>query len=60
MNVPENLLSKVTAGSICAVQLARASKKTLNGQQYVLEQDDSRYTLQIPKEAIAANPNLSN
>lgn len=35
-------------------------EKTLNGQQYVLEQDDSRYTLQIPKEAIAANPNLSN
>ena len=34
-------------------------EKTLNGQQYVLEQDDSRYTLQIPKEAIAANPNLS-
>lgn len=35
-------------------------EKTLNSQQYVLEQDDSRYTLQIPKEAIAANPNLSN
>lgn len=35
-------------------------EKTLNDQQYVLEQDDSRYTLQIPKEAIAANPNLSN
>ena len=35
-------------------------EKTLNGQQYVLEQDDSRYTLQIPKEAIATNPNLSN
>lgn len=35
-------------------------EKTLNKQQYVLEQDDSRYTLQIPKEAIAANPNLSH
>lgn len=31
-----------------------------NGLDTILEQDDSRYTLQIPKEAIAANPNLSN
>lgn len=35
-------------------------EKTLEGQQYVLEQDDPRYTLQIPRDAIAANPNLSH
>lgn len=35
-------------------------EKTLEGQQYVLEQDDPRYTLQIPKDAIDANPNLSH
>lgn len=35
-------------------------EKTLDGKSYVLEQDDSRYTLQIPRDAIAANPELSN
>ena len=35
-------------------------EKILDGQKYVLEQDDPRYTLQIPKEAIAANPNLTH
>lgn len=34
--------------------------KVLNGENYVLEQDDPRYTIQIPKEAIAANPELAN
>lgn len=35
-------------------------EKTIEGQKYILEQDDARYTILIPKEAIAANPNLSN
>lgn len=35
-------------------------EKVLNGETYVLEHDDQRYTLQIPREAIAANPELSN
>lgn len=33
-------------------------EKVLQEKTYILEQDDSRYTLQIPKEAIASNPNL--
>lgn len=32
--------------------------KTYQGETYVLEQDDSRYTLRIPSEAIEANPGL--
>ncbi len=32
----------------------------LGGKQYILEQDDARYTLTIPKEAISANPGLNN
>ena len=35
-------------------------EKVLKGGTYVLEQDDQRYTIQIPREAIAANPELSN
>lgn len=35
-------------------------EKVLNGQAYLLEQDDSRYTLRIPQSAIAANPGLLN
>ena len=35
-------------------------EKVLNGQAYLLEQDDSRYTLRIPQSAIAANPGLIN
>lgn len=35
-------------------------EKVLNGETYVLEEDDQRYTIQIPREAIAANPELSN
>lgn len=35
-------------------------QKTLGGRQYILEQNDARYTLIIPKEAISANPGLSN
>lgn len=35
-------------------------EKVLDGETYVLEQDDQRYTIQIPREAIAANPELSN
>ena len=32
--------------------------KTYKGETYVLQKDDSRYTLRIPSEAIAANPGL--
>lgn len=35
-------------------------EKILDGKSYVLEQDDARYTLPIPKDAIAANPGLAN
>lgn len=35
-------------------------EKVLDGETYVLEEDDQRYTIQIPREAIAANPELSN
>lgn len=35
-------------------------EKTLNGRDYLLKQDDSRYTLRIPQSAIAANPGLLN
>lgn len=35
-------------------------EKILDGKNYVLEQDDARYTLPIPKDAIAANPGLTN
>lgn len=34
--------------------------KEINGQTYTLVQDDPRYTIQIPKEAIEANPGLEN
>ena len=34
--------------------------KVLNGTTYILEQDDPRYTLRIPQEAIEANPGLLN
>ncbi len=34
--------------------------KEINGQTYTLQQDDPRYTIQIPKEAIVANPGLEN
>lgn len=35
-------------------------EKHIADKDYVLEQDDARYTLRIPREAIAANPNLNN
>ncbi len=35
-------------------------EKVLDGKTYVLEQDDPRYTLQLPKEAVYANPGLNN
>lgn len=35
-------------------------EKVLKGETYVLAQDDPRYTLPIPKDAIAANPGLAN
>ena len=47
MNVPVNLLLKDIAG-------------LLDGTRYVLEENDARYTLAIPKEAIEANPGLLN
>lgn len=35
-------------------------QKVINGQTYVLEEDDARYTLRIPQAAIDANPGLLN
>lgn len=35
-------------------------QKVIDGQNYVLEQDDARYTLRIPQAAIDANPGLLN
>lgn len=35
-------------------------EKILNGETYVLEENDSRYTLRIPQTAINANPGLLN
>lgn len=35
-------------------------EKLLNGKSYVLEQDDARYTIPIPRDAIEANPGLAN
>lgn len=35
-------------------------EKVLDGKTFVLEENDARYTLPIPKEAIAANPGLAN
>lgn len=37
-----------------------AITKTIDTKTYTLTQDDARYTLPIPKEAIAANPSLAN
>lgn len=34
--------------------------KTYSGETYILEQNDSRYTVRIPSDAVAANPNLAN
>lgn len=34
--------------------------KTYEGTSYVLQKDDSRYTLRIPTAAIQANPNLAS
>ena len=34
-------------------------EKVLDGETYVLEQDDKRYTLPIPRAAVAANPGLA-
>lgn len=35
-------------------------QKNLNGKTVTLEQDDARYTIRIPQEAIDANPGLAN
>lgn len=35
-------------------------EKTFDGQDFVLEQDDRRYILPFPKEAVDSNPNLLN
>lgn len=35
-------------------------EKKIEEKTYVLEQDDPRYTLRIPEEAIASNPDLNN
>ena len=34
--------------------------KTYLGQTFTLEENDSRYTIRIPYDAIAANPGLAN
>lgn len=36
-----------------------AMTRTWNGETYTLSKDDSRYTLRIPSDAIAANPSLA-
>lgn len=35
-------------------------ERTYRGETYVLEQDDPRYSIRIPSEAIAANPGLTD
>ena len=35
-------------------------EKTFSGTKFVLEENDSRYTVRIPSEAIEANPGLAN
>ena len=35
-------------------------ERTYRGETYVLEQDDPRYSIRIPSEAIAANPGLAD
>lgn len=35
-------------------------EKTFNGENFVLDQGDSRYVIPFPKEAVANNPNLLN
>lgn len=35
-------------------------EKTFGDKTYVLEQNDPRYTIRIPAEAVASNPNLAN
>ena len=35
-------------------------QKVIDGQTYILEENDSRYTLRIPQAAIDANPGLLN
>ena len=35
-------------------------QKVINGKNYRLEENDSRYTLRIPQAAIDANPGLLN
>lgn len=35
-------------------------EKIIAGETYVLEEDDPRYTMPIPKEAVAANPGLAS
>lgn len=34
--------------------------KEIDGQTYILKQDDPRYTIPIPRDAIRSNPNLAN
>lgn len=34
-------------------------KKVVEGETYILKQNDTRYTIPIPREAIQANPNLN-
>ena len=59
-NVLASLLLKAIAGLIYAELPDRKSKKEIEDVTYTLVQDDSRYTLRIPQDAIDANPGLLN
>ena len=60
MNVPVNLLLKDITGLTFNRSTRPRLEKVLDGTRYVLEENDARYTLAIPKEAIEANPGLLN
>ena len=55
-----NLLLKDIAGLTFRRSTRPRLEKVLDGTRYVLEENDARYTLAIPKEAIEANPGLLN
>ena len=59
-NVPANLFSEGHRWFDLRRTTRPRIQKELGGSIYVLEQDDARYTLRIPQEAIDANPGLMN
>lgn len=60
MNVPVNLLFEGHRWFDLRRSTRPRLEKVLDGTRYVLEENDARYTLAIPKEAIEANPGLLN